>query len=307
MSGAAALDGAAMASPDPSPEPFGTFALPGPLEWLRQRGNRLGRGGVARRLVSLIRRCCLLGREDPFDVEPFAGQRARLYPRDNLSEKRVFTGAQFWDFGEREVLARAVAAHDGACDGSFVFVDAGANAGLYTLFVRAQTGDLGKGLKALAVEPDPENARRLRCNLALSGAGADVTVAELALAAEAGEVSLTDGGANRGEIMLGEGGARVRAATLAELLAEQGFDRVDAMKIDIEGVEETVLSAFYDTAARALWPRMLLMEARHGAETAALALCRAKGYEETARTRLNVILTLPSDGTGGTGEEHVEA
>lgn len=275
------------------PEPFGTFALPAVLERLRRGANGLGSGPLARRAVSLIRRLCLAGRADPVDVEPFAGQRARLYPRDNLSEKRVFAGRQFWDRAERAALAQAIGAGGPA---PFVFVDAGANAGLYTLFARAEAAAAGRAFRALAIEPDPENARRLRCNLALSGAGAEVAVAELALADAPGTVTLTPAGANRGEIRLGAGGIAVRAATLAGALAEAGLDRVDALKIDIEGVEEPVLRAFLDGAPRGLWPALVLMEARRGEETSALALLRARGYEEASRTRLNVVLTAPSPG-----------
>lgn len=278
-------------------EPFGTFALPVALERLRQRANLLGNGRLARRLVSLIRRLCLLGRPDPVDVEAFSGQRVRLYPRDNLSEKRVFAGRQFWDRREREALGQAIAAHRGTAP--FTFVDAGANAGLYTLAARAASA--GRPFRALAIEPDPENVRRLRCNLALSGAEAEVTVAEVALADAPGALTLTDAGANRGEIRLGAGATEVRAATLEGVLDEAGIGRVDALKIDIEGVEEAVLTAFFASARRDLWPRLVLIEAggaSGGGETGALALLRRLGYGEAARTRLNVILTAPAQGAG---------
>ena len=153
---------------------FGTFALPPRMERLRRYGQTLGRGPFARRVCSLIRRVITAGRKGPFDVEAFPGQNARLYPGENLSDKRVFGGVQFWDHAERAALG----AHVRAAEEPVYFVDAGANAGLYTLAVRAEAR--GKALKVLAIEPDPENVARLKFNLASSNA-ADVVVAEVAM------------------------------------------------------------------------------------------------------------------------------
>ena len=141
---------------------FGVYALPPRLERLRRFGQGLGRGTLAKRTCSVIRRVVSFGRPGPFDVEPFPGQAARLYPGDNLSEKRVFGGAQFWDWAERAALGRAVR----AAEEPVYFIDAGANAGLYSLAVRSEA--VGKALKILAIEPDPENLKRLRFNVRAS-------------------------------------------------------------------------------------------------------------------------------------------
>ncbi len=261
---------------------FGAFALPRGLEALRRAGAALPPTGAARRVASLIRRVCLLGRADPVDVEAFPGQRARLHPRDNLSEKRVFGAPQFWDAAEREALARAM--RESAAP--FHFVDAGANAGLYALAVRS----LGPA-RILAVEPEPEMLRRLRVNLALSGAE-DVIVAPVALAAEEGTVRLAVSERNRGAtgIAAGAEGPEAPARPLLALLREQGFERVDALKIDIEGAEEPVLCAFLRDAPPALRPRLVILEALRGADTPALALLARAGYQTLDRTRMNAIL-----------------
>lgn len=270
---------------------FGTHALPGWLERLRRAGAGLGRGSVARRVTSLIRRICVAGRPDPFDVLVFPGQRARLYPRDNLSEKRVFGAPQFWDSDERAAIGRAMA----AAQGPFRFVDAGANVGLYTLGLRS----LGP-IRALAIEPDPENLRRLRVNLAASGAD-DVTVASVALSDSPGTLRLVPGTGNRGETAVGhgQGGITVPARPLAAVVAEAGFDRIDALKIDIEGAEEAVLAAFLHDAPPALWPGVIVIEARRGAETPALALLQRTGYVLECRTRMNAVLRAPAARAAG--------
>ncbi|MEM7711362.1 MAG: FkbM family methyltransferase [Pseudomonadota bacterium] len=270
--------------------PFGAYALPAWLEGLRRFGLCAGRSGLARRICSVIRRICIAGRPDPFDVEPFPGQKARLYPRDNLSEKRVFSASQFWDHEEREVLAQAAA----ASASPFMFVDAGANVGLYTLAVLS-TGPV----RGLAVEPDPENLRRLRFNLAASG-GDTISVAGCALSDRDEEVFLAASDTNRGEISLQATAAdqtavKVRAKPLIDVVREAGLDRIDALKMDIEGMEAPVLEAFFNAAPAPLMPGLIILEARRGEETRALEVARQNGYIASRRTKLNVILTRPDD------------
>src|SRR5258707_1264848 len=70
-----------------------------------------------------------------------------------------FSPPQMYDVVERVALARAIEA---AREREFVFVDIGANAGLYSLFVAAQTGDRAK---IVAIEPQQEMIRRLLFNI----------------------------------------------------------------------------------------------------------------------------------------------
>ncbi|MEM9044166.1 MAG: FkbM family methyltransferase [Pseudomonadota bacterium] len=265
--------------------PFGTYALPARLESLRRFGQELGTGAIARRLTSLIRRICLTGRPDPIDVEPFPGQKARLHPRDNLSEKRVFGASQFWDAEEREALAL----HRDRCESPFAFVDAGANVGLYTLAVRS------KGpIQGVAIEPDPENLRRLRFNLEASDSN-DVVLADCALSDTAGQIELAVVEGNRGEIS-GAGAQAGETVTVAsrpllDVVRDAGFTRIDALKIDIEGMELPVLKAFFSEAPEKMHPGMIILEARRGEETPALAFLRQRRYMPVQRTKMNVILT----------------
>ena len=280
---------------------FGVYALPPKLEKLRRFGQGLGRGVLAKRTCSVIRRVVSFGRSGPFDVEPFPGQAARLYPGDNLSEQRVFGGAQFWDWAERAALGRAVR----AADEPVYFVDAGANAGLYSLAVRSIAD--GKSVKILAIEPDPENLKRLHFNVRASGAEQDITVAEVALGAEEGFANIASGHANRGELQLSDTGTRVALRPLQAVAEWAGLPRIDALKIDIEGMELPVLSTFFQAAPQALWPGMIILEARRGEQTEALTLLQRQGYEIEERTRMNVVLTkASSDGVHSANGNHVK-
>lgn len=282
---------------------FGTYALSPGMERLRRFGLGLGRGALARRMCSVIRRVVSLGRTGPFDVEPFPGQKARLYPADNLSEKRVFAASQFWDWAERAALGRAIS----RADEPVYVVDAGANAGLYTLAVRAEAR--GKVIRVLAIEPDPENLTRLRFNLAASD-GADVTVAPVALGDQEGTIRIAASTGNRGEITVGGAtGTSVPMRSLLDVVNEAGFPRIDALKIDIEGMELPVLQHFFSNAPEAQWPGMIILEARRGEQTEALTLLQDRGYETQERTQMNVVLAAPSKPAGGagkTGETDVE-
>ncbi|MGM0585139.1 MAG: FkbM family methyltransferase [Pseudomonadota bacterium] len=286
-----------MPSADPLDPPFGAHALPALREVLRRAADLAPR----RWIVSLLRRLAIAGLPGPFDVELFGGQRVRLHPRDNRTEKRALAGARFWDAEERAWLAGAL---ETPGDGRFVFVDAGANAGLYTLSLRAEARRRGVALAALAVEPDPVNAGRLRDNLAASGAGEEVVVLAEALGAEAGEARFLSAGlANRGEARLaGEAAGdavRVPVRPLLEAVRAAGLERIDALKIDLEGHEPEVMRAFLAQAPRALLPRFCVMETGRGeAGGALIGLMERAGYRLASRTRLNALLTLDEDDAG---------
>lgn len=277
---------------------FGFYALSPARERLRRLGQSLGQGAFARRICSVIRRIVSAGRTGPFDVEAFPGQNARLYPAENLSDKRVFAGVQFWDAVERAALGAAVR----TADEPVYMVDAGANAGLYTLAVRAEAG--AKDLKVLAIEPDPENLARLRFNLAASNAAPDVVVAPVALSDQNGETRIAVSHANRGELTMGDEGTPVEMRPLLDLVIDAEFPRIDALKIDIEGMEDPVLTHYLSHAERPLWPRLVILEAQRGEVTPALERLQSAGYHIQERTRMNAILalTLNSRTDGSHGE-----
>ncbi|MBL4863470.1 MAG: hypothetical protein JKY63_01015 [Rhodobiaceae bacterium] len=126
---------ASISTPQAVPVPFGTYRLSPVRERLRRAGDQLPVNWVGRKLNSVFRDLCILGRAAPYDVEVFQGEYARLHPTDNRCEKRTLCGTQFWDREERTYLRQMIA--DVAGDTEFVFVDAGANVGLYTLYTRS--------------------------------------------------------------------------------------------------------------------------------------------------------------------------
>lgn len=122
-----------------------------------------------------------------------------------------------------------------------IVVDAGANIGLFSLYAKA----LGAG-KVYSFEAVAETSRILRRNLALNGTLKAVNVA---LGAEKGEAEIKFNTRGEGSSMIdcGEAGVNreisysgrrlVKVSPLDELVKE----RVDFIKIDVEGYEKNVL------------------------------------------------------------------
>lgn len=283
--------------PHPAPQIFGAHALPPFREKLRRLssalpGNKFGKWGV-----SVLRKLavggCPNGARGPIDVEVAPGVKARLFPATNLCEKRAFCGVQNWDPAERAALAGALRASEAE---PFIFLDVGANVGLYSLFLAAEARRLGKAVRIIAVEPDPLNRSRLEFNIAASGA--EVGIEPVAIGAEPGEGRMGGGQKNRGEVHLeagaGEDGALVRIETLAGLIARHGLNRVDAMKVDIEGYDLVALRALFAQAPPALWPKLLVVEKNESIESQLVAMILEQGYDLAASTGMNAILRRPA-------------
>ncbi|SOH93245.1 methyltransferase, FkbM family [Monaibacterium marinum] len=267
----------------PNP-PFGTYAISPTLERLRLRAERAPRRWIASGIRRLIQRA----QAEPYDVVVFGNQKARLHPADNRAEKRVLSGTQYWDLPERTRLAQAIA----EAGDTFCFVDAGANVGMYTLSVRADAQRAGKAVQIVAIEPDPVNAGRLRCNLAASDA-VDVHHAAVALSDSEGEVSFVSGGLeNRGEARIGEGDLTLPCRPLLSVVQDAGLPRIDAMKMDIEGYEIPVLTAFFASALPQMLPRLVIMETGRDAGGPLPELMIRHGYHIEMQTGINTIFVL---------------
>lgn len=283
-----------MSNLDPVKAPYGAYALSPFQEWLRRAAMKLPSDRLRRTAESVVRRLLMSGGRDIADVEVFPGQHARVHMRDNRCEKRAFVGSRTWDSGERAAIREAVANTPDGRD--VVFVDAGANAGLYTLSVLADAQALDRSVKVVAIEPDTENRRRLEFNLAASGAQ-DVTVAPFALGAEEGLVDMLQDETNRGEVRIDANSTTgsIPMKPLSMVLETAGVDAVDIMKMDIEGFEEPVLTAFFDMWPRQKWPRTILLETLHAGAAitdGAPGLCLERGYEVASQMRQNAVLVL---------------
>lgn len=274
-----------------SAPPFGALRPSPAQERARAIGARLPSNYLGRRLASLLLGPAGGRTNRPYDVEIFGGAGARLHPFDNICEKRVYLTPQLWDGEERAALADLVANHSSPL---FSFVDIGANAGLYTLFVHGETRRRGVAFRGLCVEADPEMQRRLAFNIEASGAQEEVVIARYAAGARSETLRLAVDEKSRGLTRIAEDGAlAVEARPLLRLVEEARLDRVDALKIDIEGHEFPVLEAFLRDAPHSLWPHLFILETAHdGGPRSARELILSAGWREAFSTKRNLVAVL---------------
>lgn len=282
---------------------FGSHRLPAFLAGLRDFANNRGISYLDKRIASVIRKLLYLSTDAPYDVGVFRQQNVRLFPKTNRCEKRAFVGLSTWDNEERALISADIAAHDRSKP--FVFLDCGANIGLYSLFARDEAAHHGLAFQGLAIEPDPVNQKRLAFNLAASSAE-DIALAPYAVGREAGSVHFVSTVGNRGEarvaqeseIATGEGLVDVAMRPLADLVIEQQLDHIDVMKIDIEGHEMQALEPFFEVAEPALWPQKILIEVGRSHTSPAMRHCLARGYRLQKATKINAYLSLEAPVTG---------
>ncbi|MFZ5616256.1 MAG: FkbM family methyltransferase [Pseudomonadota bacterium] len=269
-------------------EPFGAFRPSAFQERVRALARRLPKNYFGRKAASVLLGPAGGRAPRAYDVEVFASQKARLHPYDNICEKRVYLTPQLWDGAERAFLGDLISTFGGR---TFNFVDVGANAGLYTLFARSEALRTGARLKAACIEADPEMAARLRFNIEASAAAAGIAVFNCAASDAETTLRFSVDRKSRGlSRIAGNGACEVRARPLAPILQEAGFQRVDAMKIDIEGHEHQTLSAFFRDAPAALRPTVLILETSHDREgESAEALVRRTGYRLRLNTARNAV------------------
>jgi FkbM family methyltransferase len=266
------------------PAPFGTYVPSRLAGWIIERTQRLPDSWLGRRLYVFLRRIATpLFNGAPLDVERL-GARMRLYPYNNICDKKVLFTPQFFDPDEFALLRSRLV------DG-FTFIDIGANIGAYSLFVAAHAGPKAR---VLAVEPQPEVFDRLIYNILQNPFGTVKAVA-CAVADRPGDLTMFLDPRNRGESSVkivgsGQSGViRVPATTLLQLVRQEGFTRIDAMKLDVEGAEDIVLEPFLRDAPAMLYPALIIIEKGGQWQIDLPKLLTVKGYHLLRETRMNLV------------------
>lgn len=178
-----------------------------------------------------------------------------------------------------------------------VFVDLGANTGFYTQNFLAY----GQRRTALAVEPNPALCERIKNNHALlqkkdPDANRLLIVDCLAVGDSDRETYL--------DLSNGLGNARVldrpaersipvKMNSLLNILKQHGIEKIDVMKVDIEGHEDKALIPFFSQAQPALFPRNIIIEhtSSHSWQSDLFSMLKDKGYITSGKTRGNLLLT----------------
>ena len=184
----------------------------------------------------------------------------RLSPKDG--RRVVFGGVALRVFGDPgdayyAEVARHMGAQDRLCsvlrarcaplEGAPVVLDVGANIGVATM---AMATVLHGPARWLAVEPSPRNLAHLRRNLAANGLEQRVEVIAAAAGAEPGSLAFHESEFGAGSHLvsghhLADGimpAVQVPVETLDRTVAARGLERLDFIKIDVEGFEPDVLA-----------------------------------------------------------------
>jgi FkbM family methyltransferase len=210
-------------------------------------GSRLAGRGLERwRVVRAADRLVVAYvRRSPVDV---GGHRMHVDRRDSLhlAAKGVYEPLET-SMVEREMREGGVA------------LDLGAHIGYFTLLLARRAGEGGR---VYAFEPDPENARLLRLNVALNGYD-NVTVEEAAVGGESRSGYLARSSENSGDNQVGgpssaENVVPVRVVRLDDYFAEYDGP-LDFVKMDVQGYEGLALEGMRTLLARTK-PRRVLAE-----------------------------------------------
>jgi FkbM family methyltransferase len=170
------------------------------------------------------------------------------------------------------------------------FVDVGANWGYFTLLGASLVGDAGR---VVSLEPDPRLFRVLGENVERNGGLRQVGLLQVAAAERPGSLMLagfdeTEGNFGLSRIVRepgsGEQVFQVRAQPLDEIFEEQGLERIDLLKMDIEGAEGAAIAGMRDALLKRKVRRLLVeihpnqMAEQGYAVEAAVAALRSAGY-----------------------------
>jgi FkbM family methyltransferase len=131
-----------------------------------------------------------------------------------------------------------------------VCLDAGANIGYFTVLMAELAGPTGK---VYAAEPIPETRRYLQQNIAINGFDATTTVIGDALGAESSQVNLfVPPGEPKNALILDADSYQgwEKHTVAVKPIDDLGLERVDFVKIDVEGAEYAVWRGMQKTLDR---------------------------------------------------------
>lgn len=161
-------------------------------------------------------------------------------------------------------------------------MDVGAHVGVFTHFALKSGAEM-----VVAVEPEPTNLECLRRNFAGEIAGGRLVIVPMGLWSSESSMELSLGVGNSGEnsMVLDREGSRISVpvTTIDRLAVELALERLDFIKMDIEGAEREALAGGIETIRR-FRPRLML-DTYHLPDDAAVlpAVLRAANPEYSLR------------------------
>jgi FkbM family methyltransferase len=271
-------------------EPFGTFKptkkIQRKIEWCQQ----LPANWLGKQLAQLLRKQVFKQAKMPLDLQ-LGDVRMRCQLTDNISERGFVFMPWRWDSIEREVMIKALPPEG-------VFVDIGANVGIYSAIAATVLNRLGC---VVAIEPNPPVYDRLKFNLSATRAGLRekprIETIQQGVSDETGAFELYLDDDNLGASSLLEKqqaqSIKVKCQPLLDLIEAQKLSRIDVIKCDIEGAEDRALIPFLVDAPHHLLPHCFIFENNQDQwQGDLLEVLKQRDYIKTHQTRLNYIYQL---------------
>ena len=162
-----------------------------------------------------------------------------------------------WDGETVEIIRRFVGS-------GHICMDVGANVGSLSLALAQRTGSMGK---VFAFEPGPLLARRFQRNVQFNPRFHDIIILnEVGLSDKEGKLFWNEDMENRGNAgLLGRSGQQVDVTTVDRFVQSNCLQKLDFVKIDVEGMEFEVLSGGLETWQR--FEPILYFETMHAVES----------------------------------------
>jgi len=264
-------------------KPFGTYFLSPILTKFLLKAQSMPVTWLGRRLALIFRKITLKQTYGIIDAI-VCGLKFRFYMNDNVSERKFLFMPQFFDRLERDLI-RDNLPKDG------IAIDIGANAGIYSMTMASLLGDEGK---VIAIEPNPKVLDRLKFNSALNGFDKLITFEQSGVSDKEGRFDLIMDETNLGGSSLvverSDKKITVSCHLLLSILKMHNINKIDALKIDIEGAEDKALIPFFKNADKELYPKLIILEhSPNDWEDDLPTVLKSSGYKLVKITRMNQI------------------
>lgn len=273
-----------------TPKPFGTHkpnqSVLRKINWCQQ----LPANWLGKQLAQLLRKQVMRQAELPMDLQ-IGEVRLRCQLDDNVSERGFVFMPWRWDTIERHIMLKALPAEG-------VFIDIGANVGIYSALATSVLNRLGC---VLAIEPNPPVFDRLTFNLKATLEGLKekprIEIIQQGVSDESGEFNLFLDKDNLGASSLVQNNKqqaiKIKCQPLLDIVNEQKLSRIDVIKCDIEGAEDRALIPFLVDAPHHLLPHCFIFENNQDQwQGDLLEVLKQRDYLQTHQTRLNYIYQL---------------
>lgn len=214
----------------------------------------------------------------------YNGLKLRVNPFGNTIESNILFSSKIREKEELKIIKNFTKP-------STLFLDIGANFGYYSLFVA------GFGARrCISFEPQPILINRINENRVINNFVDNIDIAPFALGGGAGKVELQIAKSGLGSSAIGRkiessDSTEVEQKTLNTALHEFKENKVDIIKIDVEGLEDEILYPYLSKLKKEYLPSLIIIE-----DNAAdwnlniIEWLKETGYEQAGKTRGNVFL-----------------